>query len=107
MQKLHMCLAENTTSGVRASLLHTESEHEQAAHCLTRTRIEDMAVIENTRGYAAPVGFLGQLYANTIGVVAAWNDARVTRAALAQLSDRELEDIGLSRGDIDAVVRRF
>ncbi|MFK7836554.1 MAG: DUF1127 domain-containing protein [Sulfitobacter sp.] len=33
----------------------------------------------------------------------AWNDARVTRNALASLSDRELEDIGLVRGDIDDV----
>jgi uncharacterized protein YjiS (DUF1127 family) len=33
----------------------------------------------------------------------AWNDARSTRNALSQLSDRELEDIGLCRGDIDAL----
>jgi uncharacterized protein YjiS (DUF1127 family) len=33
----------------------------------------------------------------------AWNDARVTRKALSQLSDRELDDIGLCRGDIDAI----
>jgi uncharacterized protein YjiS (DUF1127 family) len=35
--------------------------------------------------------------------VVAWSDARVTRNALSSLSDRELEDIGLSRGDIAAV----
>ena len=29
-----------------------------------------------------------------------WNDARLTRNALESLSNRELEDIGLSRGDI-------
>jgi uncharacterized protein YjiS (DUF1127 family) len=33
--------------------------------------------------------------------VGSWNDARVTRNALAKLSDRELDDIGLCRGDID------
>lgn len=34
-----------------------------------------------------------------------WNDARMTRNALAGLSDRELEDIGLSRSDIEAVAQ--
>lgn len=29
-----------------------------------------------------------------------WNDLRVTRKCLAQLSDNELDDIGLSRADI-------
>jgi uncharacterized protein YjiS (DUF1127 family) len=33
--------------------------------------------------------------------VSNWNDARVTRNALGKLSDRELDDIGLCRGDID------
>ena len=38
-----------------------------------------------------------------IASVVAWNDARVTRNALTALTDRELEDIGLSRADIDGV----
>lgn len=41
------------------------------------------------------------------GAVAHWNDARRTREALSQLSSRELEDIGLTRGDIDAIARRI
>ena len=36
----------------------------------------------------------------------AWNDARVTRNSLHRLTDRELDDIGLCRGDIEAVARR-
>jgi uncharacterized protein YjiS (DUF1127 family) len=32
-----------------------------------------------------------------------WNDVRVTRKALSTLSDRELDDIGLCRGDIDHI----
>lgn len=36
--------------------------------------------------------------------VAAWNDVRITRNALASLSDRELDDIGLSRYQIDSVI---
>ena len=32
-----------------------------------------------------------------------WNDSRLTRNSLAALSDRELDDIGLGRGDIERV----
>ncbi len=32
-----------------------------------------------------------------------WNEARRTRAVLSKLTAHELEDIGLSRGDIDAI----
>ncbi len=35
--------------------------------------------------------------------LASWNDARITRNALGKLTDRELDDIGLCRGDIDAI----
>jgi uncharacterized protein YjiS (DUF1127 family) len=45
--------------------------------------------------------FVGNLFANMIE----WNDARVTRNALASLTDRELDDIGLIRGDIDTVAQ--
>jgi len=36
-----------------------------------------------------------------------WNNRRLTHNALAGLSDRQLEDIGLSRGDLDALPPRF
>lgn len=39
-------------------------------------------------------------------LLAGWNDARVTRGALSKLSDRELDDIGLCRGDIDFIASR-
>ncbi|MCY3997655.1 MAG: DUF1127 domain-containing protein [Rhodobacter sp.] len=32
----------------------------------------------------------------------AWNNARITRKQLSRLSERELADIGLSRGDIES-----
>ncbi|GGW40617.1 hypothetical protein GCM10011452_31320 [Gemmobacter lanyuensis] len=62
-----------------------------------------MAAYETTR--TAPLGAITtyrfvQFVSNIIAAVAAWNDARVTRAALDKLSDRELTDIGLCRGDI-------
>ena len=34
-----------------------------------------------------------------------WLSARATRTALDRLSDRELDDIGLCRGDIDRIAR--
>ena len=47
------------------------------------------------------VSFIGRIVASVV----AWNDTRVTRNALSGLSDRELEDIGLIRGDIDSVAQ--
>ena len=65
-----------------------------------------MAAFDTTRttyGTAAVANRIAYHVGNMLSAVVAWNDARVTRNALASLSDRELEDIGLSRGDIDAV----
>ena len=67
-----------------------------------------MAAIDTTRSQFAAAGFAGRisnLFASTFGALAAWNDARVTRNSLSQLTDRELEDIGLIRGDIEGVAR--
>ncbi|MEM7632743.1 MAG: DUF1127 domain-containing protein [Pseudomonadota bacterium] len=45
---------------------------------------------------------------NVVGRFVAWNDARRTRNALAQLGRQQLEDIGLVPGDIDRITdRRF
>ena len=46
---------------------------------------------------------LGTVFTSVTGSLRAWNDARTTRNALNRLSDLELSDIGLSRGDIDKV----
>jgi uncharacterized protein YjiS (DUF1127 family) len=59
-----------------------------------------MATIETTRPVqfaTAPVALGLRRFAATF---TAWKDARATRKALSTLSDRELEDIGLTRGDI-------
>ncbi|EIE51141.1 hypothetical protein AL036_01515 [Salipiger aestuarii] len=34
-----------------------------------------------------------------------WHEARQTRKSLSALTDRELDDIGLTRGDIEMVAR--
>jgi len=71
-------------------------------------RINAMAAIETTR--PAPYGAVTTYRAlngisNVFGLLSAWNDARMTRNALNRLSDRELDDIGLCRGDIDLIGR--
>jgi len=65
-----------------------------------------MAAYVTTR--PAPFGAIStfrfvQFIGTAVAGLAAWNDARVTRKALQGLSDRELEDIGLCRGDLDAL----
>ena len=62
-----------------------------------------MAAFDTTRTTYGSTSAISSFIARSIEAVVAWNDARVTRSALASLSDRELEDIGLVRGDIDAV----
>lgn len=65
-----------------------------------------MAAIDYTRTSAAStnsIANVGAFLRSAVATVATWNDARVTRNSLATLTDRELEDIGLSRGDIDSV----
>ena len=49
-------------------------------------------------------GAFGGFVPNMIAAVAGWAERRTTRNALHALSDRELEDIGLSRGDIDTML---
>jgi len=61
-----------------------------------------MAVIVTSRPHH---GGLRTAFAHMIETIRTWNDIRRTRAALSQLTDRELEDIGLSRGDLRHVSR--
>jgi len=68
-----------------------------------------MAALDTTRpnlGSFGLVGRIGTLFTSLVGALAEWNDARETRNALSGLSDRELDDIGLCRGDIKAVIQR-
>ncbi len=67
-----------------------------------------MAAIETSR--PAPFGAITtyrtvNALTNAVGVFKVWNDARITRKALSKLSDRELDDIGLCRGDIEMLGR--
>lgn len=63
-----------------------------------------MATFDTTRtsyGAATVAGQISRMLQNAVANVVAWNDLRMTRNALSSLTDRELEDIGLSRGDLD------
>ncbi|MCF8485827.1 MAG: DUF1127 domain-containing protein [Rhodobacteraceae bacterium] len=67
-----------------------------------------MAAYETSR--PAPFGAISifravQNISALLSTVANWNDARVTRKALSKLTDRELDDIGLCRGDIEMIGR--
>ena len=61
-----------------------------------------MAAIDYSRPFTGGRPLGGRL-SRFIGGLAAWNDARQTRKALSRLTDRELSDIGLIRGDIDRI----
>lgn len=62
--------------------------------------------MQGSRSGSVLFGHFGRFIVAMIDGVAAWNDNRVTRNALSRLTDRELDDIGLCRGDIDRVGRR-
>ena len=59
----------------------------------SRTMVDGHIIVER----------LGNIFSRIAGAVIAWNDARVTRNALSRLSDHELNDFGLTRGNIDAI----
>lgn len=63
-----------------------------------------MAILDSTRsfGLSGPFASIARLF----GILADWNDARVTRKSLSRLTARELDDIGLCRGDIDLIASR-
>lgn len=66
-----------------------------------------MAVYENTHAPYQAGGVASRVinaFSVAINALLRWQDVRATRIALSRLSDRELEDIGLTRGDIDRVV---
>lgn len=66
-----------------------------------------MASIDTSRPFATPAGAgLVAALQRGLAAVQAWNDARITRRALSRLTERELDDIGLCRGDIDRIALR-
>lgn len=62
-----------------------------------------MAAFETTPVHHASNGQIGQFFVSLFAGIVSWNEERKTRFALNQLTDRELEDIGLLRKDIHAI----
>ncbi|WP_127114913.1 DUF1127 domain-containing protein [Shimia sediminis] len=65
-----------------------------------------MAAFDTTRVQFETAGFagrIGQAFAALVGAVVDWNDKRATRVALSALTNRELDDIGLTRADIENI----
>lgn len=68
-----------------------------------------MTALDTTRPVAAGAlsgGRVSAALTTALVSLSTWNDARITRKALGKLSDRELDDIGLCRGDIDQLSAR-
>ena len=64
----------------------------------------------NITSRPAPMGAitvfrLVQSVSQVANALQTWNSGRVTRKALGKLSSRELDDIGLCRGDIEMIGR--
>jgi uncharacterized protein YjiS (DUF1127 family) len=68
-----------------------------------------MALFDASRPVVATAGIgarLQKLVSRISGAVIEWNEQRTTRAQLAKLSDHQLADLGLTRGDIETLYRR-
>ncbi len=64
-----------------------------------------MTAINLTRASASNAASQPSFVARLMAGIREWNELRVTRNALSALSDRELADIGLNRGDIGQIGR--
>lgn len=105
---MHMLHSGNTAKvyGIRG-LPRLYARYQINARFAGTSRTGDMmSAIDTNRvhGGTRSFGTFG-IGSKLLAAIAAWNDARVTRNALSRLSDRELDDIGLSRGDIDRIAR--
>lgn len=66
-----------------------------------------MAAFDTTRPASGlSAGTITSVFMSAFSAIAAWNDARVTRNSLSKLSARELDDIGLTYGDIEEIATR-
>ena len=62
--------------------------------------------IYRTTTFTKTNSFIVKFITSIFSELTNWNDARVTRNALSQLTARELDDVGLAPGDIDRISRR-
>ena len=65
-----------------------------------------MATFDTTRPTYGATGLIfriGTLFSALPATFVSWNASRITRNSLSTLTDRELTDIGLCRGDIEII----
>lgn len=93
-------------SGAGAVYLHCSTSRNHDDTESRNIEDNDMAAIDTTRSAQFRTTPVGLGFRRLTAAIAAWNDARVTRKALSVLSDRELDDIGLTRGDIASFTAR-
>jgi uncharacterized protein YjiS (DUF1127 family) len=68
-----------------------------------------MATFDTTRttyGSTSVAAHISGFFHKAVSNLVEWNDMRMTRNALSSLTDRELNDIGLCRGDLDTFTGR-
>jgi len=103
MHTAHMTHASDRLARVKPKPYLPLTEQRKNA---TNKRTMDMAALDTTRttyGSLTLAGRISSTLVSLVGAVTTWNDARITRNALSRLSNRELEDIGMVRGDIDQI----
>lgn len=60
-----------------------------------------MAMVDTTTAYSPRLAYQAVSFVyNVITSIQLWNESRKTVSVLEKLTDRELNDIGLNRGDI-------
>ena len=77
-----------------------------ASHLHREVRSMAFLDISHTTTFTTSRNIVLKFITNAFEKLVNWNDSRVTRNALLQLSARELNDIGLVPGDIDKISRR-
>jgi uncharacterized protein YjiS (DUF1127 family) len=108
MRKLHIrCAIPSLAGNSNSAYLDIRTLKNSAQHKQKR-RTAPMATFNSTRTTYDIASFTNRaiaFVAEMAHAASAWNDARITNKALSKLTDRELTDIGLSRGDIEDVAR--
>ena len=67
-----------------------------------------MVAIDTSRSPAPHIAgrFISSLF-EMANAISTWRNAKITRDVLSKLSNRELDDIDLTRADIDAIAYRI
>jgi len=77
-----------------------------ASHLHREVRSMAFLDISHTTTFTTSSNIILKFIISVFDKLIKWNDSRITRNALSQLSERELNDIGLVPGDIDKISRR-